>query len=63
MKTVKTHPAIGQEDHLRTRLVLFLGFRTAEQAQDIGHNNRCVAVRLDTLFLFLPVDDISNSEY
>jgi len=61
-KTTKTHLAIGHEDHLWTRLVIFLGFRTAENAQYIGRNSRRMTVRLESLFLFIPIDDIAKGK-
>ena len=57
-----THPAVGYEDHLWSCLVLLPGFRTAEQTYDVGSDDRRVAICFESLFLFLPIDDIAESE-
>ena len=61
-KKIETDLAVGYEDHLRARLVVLLGFRSVEYAQDVGHDDCCVAARLETLLLLCPIEDVPQSE-
>ena len=54
--------SVCNHDHLREPSILLLSRPTGKEVYDVGDYDRSMAVRLRCLFLFLPVNDISNGK-